>query len=359
MPQKVRVGVVGTSEWADWIYLSSLATHPRAQLAALCGRDQARAGEVAAKHGIPQVFADYNEMIARGGLDALIVASPDDLHHQITMAALDAGLHVLCEKPLALTAAQAKQMYTRAEVAGVVHMAMFTYHWFPAYQYLHELVGQGYIGQPYDADLTFVMGHARNLAYQWRFDGQRANGALGDLGSHAFYIVRWLLGDIVAVTARLATFVPRPGPDGAPGTPTNDSALLLLECASGAQVSVRVSAADHTLGHWARHQIALYGQAGTLEADAFQAALRGARAPGTEAELLPVPERLLGAGDRTDPFDPIFSRSAGARAFVDAIVEGRAVGPTFFDGLKAQEAIDAALESHRSGRRVVLASNNA
>ena len=66
MPAKVRVGVVGTSDWTDWMYLSNLATHPRAELAALCGRDQNRATEVAGRYGIPQVFADYHEMIARG-----------------------------------------------------------------------------------------------------------------------------------------------------------------------------------------------------------------------------------------------------------------------------------------------------
>jgi predicted dehydrogenase len=354
MPPKVRVGVVGTSDWTDWMYLSNLATHPRAELAALCGRDQARANAVAGTYGIAQVFADYREIIARADLDALIVAAPDDLHHPIVMAALDAGLHVLCEKPLALSAAQAREMFERAEAAGVVHMVMFTYHWFPAYQYLHELIENGYLGRPFDADLRFIMGHARDGTYMWRFDGRRANGALGDLGSHALYIVRWLLGDIVAVSARLATFVPRAGADGAPATPANDSALLMLECANGALVSIRVSAADHTTGHWARHEIALYGEAGSLEADVFQTTVRGARAPADVAEALVVPDRLLGTGDRTDPFDPIFTTSAGPRAFVDAVAAGKPAGPTFYDGLKVQEAIDAALESHRSGRRVTL-----
>jgi predicted dehydrogenase len=354
MPAKVRVGVVGTSDWTDWMYLSNLATHPRAELAALCGRDQTRATEVAGRYGIPQVFADYHEMIARGRLDALIVATPDDLHHPVTMAALDAGLHVLCEKPLATSAAQARQMYERAQAAGVIHMVLFTYHWFPAYQHLRHLLEGGYLGRPFEADLRFLMGHARDGTYMWRFDGRRANGALGDLGSHALYVVRWLLGDIVAVSARLTTFVARAGADGAPATPANDSALLLLECASGAQVSVRVSAADHTTGHWARHEIALYGEAGTLEADVFQNMVCGARAPSDVAETLAMPERFLGTGDRGDPFDPIFTTSAGPRAFVDAIAARQPAGPTFYDGLKVQEAIDAALESHRSGCRVAL-----
>ncbi len=105
MIDKVRVGVVGTSWWADGMYLPALRSHPRADIAAICGRDQARAAKLAEKYGIPSIFADYAEMIERGKLDAVIVSVPDDLHYDVTMRALEAGLHVLCEKPFALTAA--------------------------------------------------------------------------------------------------------------------------------------------------------------------------------------------------------------------------------------------------------------
>lgn len=120
--QPLRVGVVGTSWWADWMHLPSLKSHPHAQISAICGRDRARADAMASKYGIRQVFTDYREMIEQADLQALIVSVPDDLHYAITMAALAAGLHVLCEKPLASTAKQAREMYETAATAGVKHV---------------------------------------------------------------------------------------------------------------------------------------------------------------------------------------------------------------------------------------------
>src|SRR6185295_11043661 len=119
MPRSVRIGIVGTSWWTDMMFGPALRGHPQAEMVAICGRDQSRAEEMATKYSIPQVYSDYREMIAHGDLNAVIVATPDDLHYEITLHALGAGLHVLCEKPLALTAQQAWEMYEKAEAAKV------------------------------------------------------------------------------------------------------------------------------------------------------------------------------------------------------------------------------------------------
>jgi predicted dehydrogenase len=111
MSEKVRVGVIGTSWWADMMHLPSLKSHPGAQIAAICGRKRDRADDMARKYEIPRVFTDYREMIARANLDAVVIATPQDLHYPMTMAALDAGLHVMCEKEMALNAHQAREMY--------------------------------------------------------------------------------------------------------------------------------------------------------------------------------------------------------------------------------------------------------
>ena len=128
MADQVRLGVIGTSWYTDAVLLTVLSAHPGATVAALCGRNRERAEEMAGKHGVPAVFADYREMYERAGLDAVVVASPDDLHFAMTMDALDAGLHVLCEKPMALTLADARAMLARAEAArreahGQLHLA--------------------------------------------------------------------------------------------------------------------------------------------------------------------------------------------------------------------------------------------
>src|SRR5262245_36266625 len=97
----VRVGVVGTSWWADAMYLPPLKAHPDAEVVAVCGRDEGRATDFAARWNVSQVYTDYRRMIDEARLDALIVASGNDSHYPITMAALDAKIHVLCDKPLA------------------------------------------------------------------------------------------------------------------------------------------------------------------------------------------------------------------------------------------------------------------
>src|SRR5690242_8599504 len=110
MAELVRIGIVGTSWWADLLHLPSLTSHPQATIAAICGRNRERTEEMAKKYAIPLVFTDYRDMLARANLHALVISTPDDLHFPMTMDALDAGLHVLCEKPLAMNAGQARAM---------------------------------------------------------------------------------------------------------------------------------------------------------------------------------------------------------------------------------------------------------
>src|SRR5690349_1701650 len=100
MTDRVKVGIVGTSWFSELLYLPILAGYERIDFMAICGRNRERADEMAAKFTIPQVYTDYRQMIEQGNLDVVIVVTPDDTHHPITMAALNAGLHVLCEKPV-------------------------------------------------------------------------------------------------------------------------------------------------------------------------------------------------------------------------------------------------------------------
>jgi predicted dehydrogenase len=170
MTEHVRVGMIGTSGYGDLAHLPRLKSHPRARIAAICGRGRARAEEMAAKYDIPLVFTDYREMIEKGDLDAVVVATPEDLHYPMTMDALDAGLHVLCEKPMALNAGHAREMYHKAEEKGVKHMVCFTWRWVPCFRYLKQLVDQGYTGRADDLLLRYVSGHGRGGRYRRRVD---------------------------------------------------------------------------------------------------------------------------------------------------------------------------------------------
>lgn len=349
MSDPIRVGVVGTSAWTERMYLASLASDPHARVVALCGRRPERTREVAERWGVPRIFGDHREMIAAGGVDGVVVAAPDDAHHPMTLAALDAGLPVLCEKPLARTAAQAREMWERARAAGVAHMTMFTLRWLPPHRFLAELLAEGRVGEPRSFAFRFVHGLGVREDLRWRADPARCEGVLADLGSHVFDLVHWWLGPVVSVSADLRSF----GPPAGGGAPlANDSALVTLELASGAHGTVHLGSRAYVDDETPTQEFTVFGSEGTVEA-------RLAR-PGTEVRLIgpdagwrlvPVPERLYGAAPRDRPTAVFTTGSAGPRAWVEAIRTGRPASPDFEDGWRAQRVVDAALEAARTGCR--------
>lgn len=357
MTTKIRIGVIGTSWWADLGHLPFLTIDARVTVAAICGRNPERAQAMAAKYNIPQIFTDYRAMLAEGGLDAVVILTPDDEHYAMTMAALDGGLHVLCEKPLARNATHAKSMYERAEAQGVRHMTYFTWRWLPQYRYLRDLIAQGALGRLYHAHFSFMAGNGRNPNYAWRFDPQRASGVLGDYGSHMIDLARFLLGDIGRVNARLTTNGPRNGTDGRPIYGACDGATLLLEFRDGGQGTIELSAVARTHDPALEHGLILHGDAGSLITGfgLFTAApkVQLATDNGSFQELAMPDEYLLGL-DPTQPVGPqmgaLFSQPGmGSRSFVDAIVKGQTIVPSFYEGWQAQRVIDAAIASQESG----------
>lgn len=365
MDRNVRIGVVGTSWWAQAMHLPSIASHPRARLAAICGRSAGRARELAAAYGIPAVYHDYRAMLDGGGLDAVVVVTPDDLHYEVTLAAIERGIHVLCEKPLALTAEQAAQMLARAEAAKVKHMVAFSWRGLPHYRYLRELVDSGFVGRTHAAQLSYLTGGGARTAYSWRYDQRRSNGALGNYGAHMIDLARWLLGDVVQVSAHLATRVVRPGLAGPLPDPANDQATLTLEFVGGAVGTIQASEVAQTGERFHEHQIRLYGDEGTLEADLSLAVsgdgrrqvcitteIRGVRRGESRFRTLPLPADLLGGADPSALFDPFTKHPVGDRHFIDAILTDRSPMPSFCDGLHVQAVMDAAQAAH-SGRRWV------
>ena len=365
MTEQIRVGVIGTSWWSDILILPSLSNHPQANIVAICGRNVTRTQEVATKHDIPKIFTNYQEMIETGELQAVVVASPDDLHYPMTMVALDAGLHVLCEKPLANSADEARKMYEKAEATGVKHMTMYSWRWMPHFQHLRNLVKGGYIGRTFHVDFRFIMGNGRSGDYGWRFDNQRANGVLGDLGSHMIDLARWFVGEIVTVQAHLATFIDRPGIDGRPLDPANDSAFLTVGFANGEHGAIQASSVANIGDRFVQHYVNLYGESGTLQADViFDGVESGAVIQGTQhsenqfQQISTPPELWVGLDSTEFNVNQIpklfMTQSIGPRLFIDAILEDKPVTPNFYDGFKTQEVVDAALFSHQTGSRVSL-----
>ena len=357
MTDKIRIGLIGTSGYAN-ILLTILAACQDAEIAALCGRTRSRADEVAGKYLIPQVFTDYNEMFKHGRLDGVIVAAPDDLHYPMTMAAVKAGLHVLCEKPMASTVAQAQQMLEAAEEAGVKHMIEFTWRWMPHYQYLHRLVADGYVGQGYHYHFRFLGNQARTTAYTWQLDERRANGALGYLGSHMVDMALWLNGDISSVSANMASFSKRTAPDGVAVSSASESALLTVAFVDGAQGMIHASTVAHIAARESEHYVTLHGAAGTLGMEWYRdggtakGVLRGCRHDATEYQTLAIPDDYLQDTDPSDIIAVFQNHLVGPRLFVDAIQRDYQPEPSFAQGVKVQTVLDAAMTSHQTGQRI-------
>jgi predicted dehydrogenase len=360
MTEQLRIGVIGTSWWADLQHLPHFAADTRVQVVAICGRNRERAQAMATNYDIPHIFTDYREMIAQGGLQAIVISTPDDEHLPMTMAALDAELHVLCEKPLARNTDQARQMYERAEAQGVRHMTYFTWRWMPHYRYLRELIRQGVLGRLYHAQFNFMAGNGRNPAYAWRFDPQRADGVLGDYGSHMIDLAHYLVGDIVRVNARLVSNAQRNGLDGQPMTSACDVATLLIECANGSPGTIELSAVARTRDPALEHAVILHGEAATLTASfglfSTPPVLQIATGHDGFQELV-IPEDYRLGIDLDQPLGPqmqtLFRHpSTGGHSFVSAILDGQTIAPSFYEGWQVQRVIDAAMASHERGQWV-------
>lgn len=365
MSERVRVGVVSTSWWADAMYLPALDAHPGADVVAVCGRNRERADAFAARWGIPQVYTDAGALIGSGEIDALVVASGHESHYPITMEALEAGLHVLCEKPLALRYGHAEEMAALAAEKGVTHCTPFTYRFMPTNRYINELIEDGYIGRPYHLNLRYYTGYARTPGYGWRHDrAYSATGVLGNIASHFFYLAYWWFGEVTDVFCLAGEFVDRPSetPEGEPYDRTEDGAYTLLRFANGAQGLVQASAVcTEETAFGQRHEFDLHGEEGTLRSvidwDRRQD-VEGTRRGEGPTRPLEVPEHVWGAARRDtvhNTYRDVFRvEDHMTRGWINAIAAGQPFSPSLEDGAIVQRMIDAAALSAAEGRWVAM-----
>lgn len=362
---RIAIGIIGSSWWVDSMYLPALETHPQADVVALCGRRLEPAQKLAEAWGVPQVFTDVDTMLSETDLDALIITSPNNTHYPYTMKALEAGLHVLCEKPLALSYAHAKEMAELAEAKGLTTMTPFTYSYMPTAQYLKQLIDAGYLGTPYSLNLRYYTGFGRDSSYSWRFDKAIAgSGALGDIGSHFLYLAYWFFGEIEGVFANLATHIKRPDtrPDGNSYDQADDNALITFRFTNGALGTVQASTLAYEDTKFGQiHQMELHGSEGTLHSftdwNTVQE-VRGAKLGEGPVKKLELPQSIW-QGARRDTVhntykDVFRQQETMARAFVSAVAVNNEVTPSFKEGATIQKLLEAALTSHRERRWVDL-----
>lgn len=354
----LRAGVIGTGWWAELEHLPGLQSRPDVEVTALCGRNAERLATLADKFGVPDRFTDWRELIARGGLDLAVIVTPTALHHPIALAALQSGLHVICEKPLAMDAAQARELADAAKAAKRATLTFFTYRAIAAAAQMKRLVAEGFLGRQVQANaMYFSASHLKEgKPASWRMRRAEAGtGVLGDIGSHLIDLVRWWLGDFARVSGQWQTVTrERPG-----GTVDGDeSCSFLAELDSGVQCVVHASKLVAGRGNFQR--IELFGDRGSLIYEAepgvdphWMGRLWAGRPDRPGLMPVPLPADLtngLDAADNQAGRNEAWRRLA--EPFFAAIHGGGASSPDFTDGAAAQEVIDAVAKSAEQRRWV-------
>jgi len=339
------------------MYLPPLDAHPDCDVVAVCGRRTEPAQSFAENWDIPEWFTDPNEMFDTVEMDAVVIATSNDSHHDLSIAALSRGLHVLCEKPLARSAKEAAAMVEAGEAAGVTTMVPFTYHYMPVNRFVKELIDDGYVGRPHHVNLRYYTEFGFDDSYSWRFDKEIAgSGVIGDIGSHWIHLARWLLDDVeTSVNAISSTVTSRADrPDGSDYERCEDSVAMTVRYAGGAYAMLHVSAVCWEGTPFGQtHHLEVHGDAGTLYAtcdwDTVQE-VRGVKRGDTgPAKPIEIPEHLW-AGLRRDTvhntYRDVFRQTDSmTREWVSAIRDGAEVVPDFAEGLAVQRVLDAVVES--------------
>ena len=211
----VRVGVVGLGRISN-THIKGYQADERAEVVALCDIDQERLAAAAEAHGLAGALLtdDCAELLAREDIDAVSLPVPDYLHHDFVLRAVAAGKHVLCEKPLAMIAAEAEEMLAAARAASVVHAVHMQRRYHPAARYVADLVAEGALGELRHFRCRMCVHRISDPAVklEWRLQAdQGCYGVLGDLGAHALDLAHFTMsaaaGDLAEAAALAAIFI--------------------------------------------------------------------------------------------------------------------------------------------------------
>lgn len=342
------------------------------------------AAGAAKRYGFEASTSDWRRIVDDPQIDLVDIATPNDTHAEIAIAAARAGKHILCEKPLAHTSADAGEMYDAVKNAGVCHMVAFNYRRTPAVALAKRYIDEGAIGQATNFRGTYLQDWSAdpNGPLSWRFQQSIAgSGALGDIATHVVDIARYLVGEIAAVSSVLKTWVPeRPISEGvvdnlgasekradAPKGPVDvdDEVMTLLRFGNGALGSI-----EATRNAWGRNNFLtfeIHGTEGSIVFDyerrdqlqvcfagdggdpadrrGFRTVFTGPSHPYGEG-LWPIAAIGIGYGE---------TKIIECHDLCRAIVEGTLADPNFADGYQIALICDAITESARSGEWVQVA----
>jgi predicted dehydrogenase len=381
MTERLRVGVIGAGRWAASAHLPGWTRSPLCDVVMICDLDRDLAEQRAKQFNIPEVVTDYEQLLARREIDVVDIVTRGENHQELTFAALDAGKHVLVEKPVCHDYKDVWRAHRLAQSKRVKTKVGLTFRYAPAVQYMFELVREGFVGQPYvfngfeqNSQWIHPDTPADKRIHKIRPVGEPVMGAdptregielssLEGYGAPTIDIGLELVGSdltqLVAILANMVPFRRRTNLDTVRERINIDDAdMFIAECANGALYSMQSSYV--TVGNYPGIEARIYGSKGALVARLVHEfgeiqTLRAATPDAVEFVPKEIPLRFFPPGyQKGDTWDATFYGNL-VHNFLQEIVEGGETNQgNFAQSARVQEIINAAVLSHREHRWVQL-----
>ncbi|NJK68302.1 MAG: Gfo/Idh/MocA family oxidoreductase [Microcoleus sp. CSU_2_2] len=365
MMSKIGVAVVGTG-FGQKVHIPGFQAHHRTEVVAVYHRNLDKAQAIASAQNIPYACNSIGDLVAIPEVAGVSISTPPFLHFEMAKKVLQAGKHLLLEKPTTLTANEARELYQLANISshntinqgGYRSIATmdFEFRFIPAWQMLEELLATGYVGEKRLIKIDWLVSSRAdaNRPWNWYSQKEKGGGVLGAIGSHVFDYINWLFGPPQRLSGQLITGIAaRPDPNDwgkLKPVDADDSCTLMLELADGTPCQVCLSSVTYQgRGHW----VEIYGSNGTLVlgSDNQQDYVHGFRLWGSQggeslAEIK-IPQRLEFPHVYPDGRIAAFIRVVDK--WVEAIDAGESLIPSLREGVYSQLLMDLTQESNATG----------
>jgi predicted dehydrogenase len=364
--RKLGVGVIGANRWAQSAHLPAFAAHERVSLVAICDVLPERAQAMQKQFGAAKVYVDHRELLTDPDIQAVDVCTPTATHLTLSLDAIAAGKHVLCEKPLHTEAGPAFAAAAAAARQGVRTKLGFTFRYSPAIRQIRRWIADGTLGE-----IFHIHGFEQNSQFldpdfplrQLAPDAPRDRlvpASIIGYGSHLVDLMRWLGGEFRSVAATMRNFVPERqvlGLKGRQKIEVEDGTVAIVEFASGAQGLLQSSYI--AVGNYPGVEIRVYGSKGAAIArliteGGIAETLKHAAADAVEFKEVTLDAAHFPPGTTlATPWPELYYRNL-IRHFVDEILQDSAEECTFHDGAKSQQIVDAIIAAHAERRWISL-----
>lgn len=355
----VGAGFMGKAHSNAWLRVADFFDVPLTpHLHSVCGRDEAEVTAFARRFHWQNEVTSWEQLIDAKDIHAVDICTPNNLHLPVTLAAADAGKHILCEKPMARSTEEAEKMYDAVTRAGVVHMMIFNYRFVPAIRLASQFICEGKIGEIRHFNAVYYQDWLTDPTFPitWRHDAEASgSGAHGDMNAHIVDLARFLVGEFQSVTGARKTFTqerPLRSGKGKGKVTTDDATSFLATFGNGALGSFQATRMAPGRKNYLRLEI--FGSLGSLSFNLERL---------NELNFCPADSHSADRGFRnilvTDPDHPYVNawwppgHTLGwehtfihqLKEFLQAIGSKKSATPDFYDGLRCQQVLDAVMVS--------------